>query len=74
LNWRIHTCQAVALSLGLSHQPFVLWLFFETGSHFTAGPACSMILLFMLPCVAGIEDAHQHAHLIVQMGSPKHFA
>jgi hypothetical protein len=60
----------------LGHSPalFVLGVF-EIGSHFMHGTAWIVILLFVLPHVDGMTGTvHQHAQLLVEMGSPKLFA
>jgi hypothetical protein len=41
---------------------------FEVGSCFLPWPAWSLILLFMLPCIAGMAGARHHTQPLVEMG------
>jgi hypothetical protein len=40
----------------------------EMGSHFMPKPACTVILLFVLPGAAGMIGKHHHAQPLVDMG------
>jgi hypothetical protein len=57
------------LPFELFFQHFLHWLFGDGMTHFLGGMAWTLILLLMLPHVAGMSDACHHNQPFVDMGS-----
>jgi hypothetical protein len=69
--WGLNSWPHACMSCSARHFYVII---FEIGSHTMPLLACTTNLLFVLPHIAGMTDAHRHTQPLVEMGSGIHFA